>query len=97
MPQRLLRRQPLIRIKPHQLPNQPSQTLRLPKPLVMLPHTERFEGFASLGELLQCLHERLYPGAIWLEIVDERAEIICLYKVGYLTLHDNGQWLYISR
>lgn len=95
MPQRLLRRQPLIRIKSHQLPNQPSQTLRLPKPLVMLPHTERFEGFASLSEHIQCLHERLDPGTIGLEIVDESAEVICLYKVGYLTLHDNGQWLYI--
>lgn len=97
MPQRLLRRQPLIRIKSHQLSNQPSQTLRLPKPLVMLPRAKWFEGLASLGELLQCLHERLDPGTIGLEIVDERAEVICFYKVGYLTLHDNGQWLYIFR
>lgn len=90
MPQRLLRRQPLIRIKPHQLPNQPSQTLRLPKTLVMLPHTKRFERFASLGEFLQCLHERLDPGTIGLEIVDESAEIICFYEIGYLAGDDDG-------
>lgn len=90
MPQRLLRRQPLIRIKPHQLPNQPSQTLRLPKPLVMLPHTKWFERFAFLGELLQCLHERLDPGAIGLEMVDESAEIICFYEIGYLAGDDDG-------
>lgn len=90
MLQRLLSREALVGIKPHQLPNQASKRLWLPKPLIMLPHTERFEGFASLGELLQCLHERLDPGAIWLEIVDESAEVICFYEIGYLAGNDDG-------